>query len=261
MRLECDFIFDGIPSTEYNLKILSLGDSDDSETLVADKEISKIIAPNDTRYRILDVFDKEVLTFKLQVFPTNDDFISFEKIQSITNWLFNKKDYKKLQILDIDISHLYFNCILTNATKLMAAQNVIGIEFTVECDSNGAWEFNKTNTYDYSATTGTHTFMFNNMSSSLNGLSPYLTITMYEDGNFSMTNLTTGQQITINSLNNTEVITMDCANQIISSNLNSYLFDDFNGEFLYFQHGLNSMSVTGKCKIVMMYQNQVKVGS
>ena len=60
MRLECDFIFDGIPSTEYELQILSLGEAPDSEVLVADKEYTKIIAPNDTRYRILNVSEKSI---------------------------------------------------------------------------------------------------------------------------------------------------------------------------------------------------------
>ena len=259
MRLECDFIFDGIPSTEYELQILSLGEAPDSEVLVADKEYTKIIAPNDTRYRILNVSEKNPLTFNLQIFPTNEHFLSSDRIQVITNWMFNQIDYKKLQILDSKISHLYFNCIFTNITKLMMAQNVIGIECTVECDSNGAWEFEKTNKYDFTLN-GVGTIFFNNISSDIKGLRPILTIEMFEDANFNMTSLTTGQQIVINNLNMTEKITMDCDNQIISSNLDKYLFDDFNGEFLCMKKGLNSISVSGKCKITMIYQNQAKVG-
>ena len=260
MRVESDFIFDGIPSTEYNVTIYSLGDAPDTELLVENKEFTRIIAPHDTRYRIIDVSDNEVLTFKLQIFPTDTDFLSDARIRNLTNWLFNKKDYKKLQILDANISHLYFNCILTDATKVMAVEKVMGIEFTVECDSNGAWTFESINNYDFTVT-GIGTIFFNNVSLDIEGIKPILTIEMFEDGDLSMTNLTTGQQITINNLNTTEKITIDCRNQIISSSLERYLFDDFNGEFLYLPQGLSSISVSGKCKISMIYQNQEKVGS
>lgn len=264
MRLECDFIFDGLPSSEYGLQILSLGTAPDTETLIPNKEYIKVKAPNDTRYRILNVSEDEPLTFKLQLFSTEctteDEFLASNRIKVITDWMFNQTDYKKLQIINSEISHLYFNCILKDATKLMIAQNVFGIECTVECDSAGAWEFEKTNRYDFVAN-GNGSILFNNISSELKGLKPFLTIEMFEDGNLSMTNLTTGQFITINNLNITEKIIMDCRNQVISSNLDKYLFDDFNGEFLYLKQGLNNIAVTGKCKMTMTYQNQVKVGS
>lgn len=263
MRLERDFIFDGLPSSEYGLQILSLGTAPDTETLIPNKEYIKVKAPNDTRYRILNVSEDEPLTFKLQLFSTEctteDEFLASDRIKVITDWMFNQTDYKKLQIISSEISHLYFNCILKDATKLMVAQNVFGIECTVECDSAGAWEFEKTNKYDFTLN-GVGTIFFNNISSDIKGLRPILTIEMFEDANFNMTSLTTGQQITINNLNTTEKITMDCDNQIISSNLDRYLFDDFNGEFLCMKKGLNSISVSGNCKITMIYQNQVKVG-
>ena len=86
MRVESDFIFDGIPSTEYNVTIYSLGDAPDTESLVENKEFTRIIAPHDTRYRIIDVSDNEVLTFKLQIFPTDTTIITdglFRQIKDV----------------------------------------------------------------------------------------------------------------------------------------------------------------------------------
>lgn len=259
MPLECDFIFDGIPSTEYGVQIMSLGYAPDTVALVADKEYITVRPPRSSKHTVLDVSDPEVLTFDVQIFPVNEDYLDNTAIKQISDWLFNKTNYAKLQVLTPELSHLYFNCILKSATKLMSADKVIGISFTAECDSNGGWTFPQKRVYDFSSK-NVSILTFNNQSSEENGMRPILQIEMLEDGDFSLANTLSNQIVKINKLNNSEIITMDCENQIISSNLNRYLFDDFNGEFLFMPKGLNKMTVFGKCKITITYQNQEKVG-
>ena len=64
----------------------------------------------------------------------------------------------------------------------------------------------------------------------------------------------------ISNLNDGEIIEIDCENKIISSNLNNNIFEDFMGNFPFFQRGINNIEFWGQGLMEVIYQNQRKVG-
>lgn len=265
MFLENYFIFDGKSSMDYNMKIYNVDDMPQDEMLVAEREYTKVKAPRGSKYRIIDCQESDVLTFSIKFLKEDFSIIDDFKLPEIVRWLFNQKDYKKLQIVSNDMINLYYNCILTNVQKISVAGQTYGFSCTVECDSSCAWEFPYTKNYNFSSDTGevfqVHYGTFICTCDNLdNKLLPKIKITKVEDGNLQIriNNLTSVTMIS--NLNDGEIIEIDCENKIISSNLNNNIFEDFMGNFPFFQRGINNIEFWGQGLMEVTYQNQRKVG-
>src|ERR1035437_2464599 len=129
-----EFIFDGIPSSNYGLVISSINNSGvgDSSMGSSSNPITKKLLRNPKEY-IFGVELSPVLTFDLEI--TSQNPISADMRNFIGSWLFGQMTYKKLQILQDDLQNYYYNVLFTDATLIYAGNLHYGYKIKARSDS------------------------------------------------------------------------------------------------------------------------------
>lgn len=152
-----DFIFDGIPSHKFDLKIVTFDEGGVfSGVGSTDVEILTQQVYRKAKPYYLGRIQKPVLEFPLTFAATRP--ISALDRDLISAWLFGKSGYKKLEILQDDYNGAYFNCFMTKPEPVYIGNVNYAFKCQVICDSPFAYSFPKvvsytnTNTYDYSIT-------------------------------------------------------------------------------------------------------------
>ena len=254
------FIFDDIPSDTYNLVCGIAGDGGESSSPSgADVEIIEDYLVRRSKPYFYGTKFTSKLEFTLSVF--SEDEISRIKLQSIEQWLFGKKEYKKLQILQCDTYDIYFNCILTEGSIIAVGNQVYGIQCRVICDAPWGWGKGIKKTY-ITASTGTQV-KFTNMSDDSSYLYPRIYITSSADQeSVTITNVTDNSRVcTFSELYNDEEIFIDCDLKIITST-ESGILDRFDGVYPRFIQGYNNVQVVGDLSdFSIEYSPARKVGS
>ena len=180
-----------------------------------------------------------------------------DDLQRISKWLFGRKTYAKLQIVQPDMQYTYYNCFFTNPKVQRVGSIIRGIEANVVCDSPFAWEFTKNLSYNYTDDTVSSTLTFNNTSDDLGYLYPSMTFTGNTIGggliivnandnsrSFEYDNLVSGEIITINN----EL-------QTISTSRGIKILSNFNKKWLRFVQGVNVLSIQGNISnMTLQYQ-------
>lgn len=137
-----DFIFDGVPSHTFDMKIISFDDgglfngvgSSDVEVLT-----QRVLRKSKPYY--LGRIQQPVLEFQLTF--GRAQIVSGMDRDLISKWLFGRSGYKKLQILQDDLNGAYFNCFLTKPEPLYIGNLNYAFSCTVTCDSPFAYGYEK----------------------------------------------------------------------------------------------------------------------
>lgn len=140
-----NFIYDGIPASDYGLRISSL--SDQGESVGASVElITQDIYRRPSVY-LLGVKQTPVLNIPVTI--TVKEELSASQSSAISRWLFGQSTYKKLQIIQPDMEYLYYNCIFQNPSLIKVGNITRGFNATAVCDSPFAWEYPKKEVYTF----------------------------------------------------------------------------------------------------------------
>lgn len=260
-----DFIYDGKSSISENVKILST----ESNTFefcksIPDKEISMFKTNQSNKWEISGVTTTEPLSFQIQIMMYNDDedlyangnpLIDRNRLSRICHWLFDNRQFKKLQILTDDLRDFYFMAIFNEVEYFEAGGDVCGFRATVLCDTDGAYEEKSL----VKQVTGSSTFSLQILQDGIHEVQPIYSIEL--SGN-AATITVNGESIILKSLTSGSTITIDTGKLIAKSSEgdNLYIQDRFNKCFPRFVWGKNTISVSGNCKLRINYKMVREVG-
>ena len=252
-----DFIFDGKSGSTYNLYLMEVGGGNDEVDLGSSYDIITDSTSISTNY-LFGMTNNKPLSFPIT-------FMSFEPIDrfassTIAKWLFNNKKYKKLQILEEGMEHLYYNCKLNNPKIVKIGNQLYGYKCDVVCDCQYAHQ-NPTKIVRPKTTNPMDVIINNNCDS--NEIK-YPKIKLYPNkanGVISIVNQANKIDCKITNLIQGEIITLDSKYKIIESDRLNSNFDRFNGLFTELEQGVNRLTITGDIsKIEIEYELLRSVG-
>jgi phage-related protein len=256
------FIFDGIPGENFGLLLHT---PDGGESLTAGSSDVEIYTQNVYRRAVpffYGVQQTPVLSFDIHLYSEKE--LDTYEVGAIQRWLFGKNEYKRLQILQFDMTDCFYNCFLTNPQILRVGNRIVGFQTTVQADAPWAWTFDRQVAYDYGAGPITTDFVFNNRSDDGYYLFPTIVATMgISGGTLHLINHTeNNREFKFTGLTANEVITIDCDRQIIQSSTGLRRLENFNKKWLRFLPGLNEIRVekSNVKRLVIMYRFARKIG-
>ena len=238
------FVYDDESSEFYNLRIANLGDSESSNQGNGSVDfIEEFVFRKPIPY-FYGVHYNSKLVFPVSLF--SEDEITALDASYIQNWLFGQLDYKRLSIIQGDMDNFYFNCIFTDP-KIIRIGNVIrGFEANVVCDSQFAYNYPTTITYNYAVAPCGSTIIFYNNSHYKGYLYPEMTFTMSTGSAIYISNAEDNDRLfSFDGLTLDETITINNNLGIIKSSAGYRRLSKFNKNFLRFVPGINTLTLTG----------------
>lgn len=249
-----NFIYDGIPSQAYGLRIVSFESSSYRYAGGSSMELITDRAARSLRTKILQSVPSEPLKFDMEIACENH--LSMAQSLYVKNWLFGHLGYKKLQILREDMMDYYFNCIFNDPEDIQINGNN-GWKFTVICDAGGAWENPRAFHYEDNPAT----VIINNRSNNHDYTYPDVSFVVSADGaDVSIVNKDdNGREFKFTGLNADEKITIDGETKIIKSD-NANRLSNFNKNFLRLVQGTNNLEISGISSLDITIHNFRRLG-
>jgi phage-related protein len=248
-----DFIFDGTPSQNFDLKIISFDDGGLFSSMGSgDVNIITQRVLRKAKPYYLGRTQEPVLSFNL-TFGRKDTISGYDN-DAISKWLFGRSTYKQLYILQDDLDGAYFNCFLRNPQKLSIGGIQYAFECTVVCDSPFAYLPQKTISASYVDLTDLeYTTTIYNASSEDDYLYPQMYFQMGTSGStVSFTNITDDSNtstwgISGSPLSQDEEMFVDNDLQLITSSSTTGLprISHFNKNWFRLLPGPNEITVSG----------------
>lgn len=242
----CEFAFDGQSSRMYGLMLYEFNSKGQSDVAFGNKAS---IVETRTANRVLPIhhgvnYHATPLEFTI-VFGGIRSFDRYE-IERIGFWLTGHQDYKWLQIMQADMSHLQYRCLITELTPLSAGDQIYAFQATVKCDCPYAYGLPFEAMYQIADETS---ITFRNDSSVRDYFRPCLHY-IPENGTsqIQIINHSDGdREFLIKDLPASDLdITIDNDKGIITENTFDYnLYDGFNCNFFRLLPGDNELTVTG----------------
>lgn len=236
------FIFDGISSKIYGLRLCAFESGDYRYPGGSSMSFETDKAPRSLKTKILGAFPSDVLNFDIEMFFEDDkNPTTLFQEHMIKSWLFGQLGYKRLCILNDELSDVYFNCVLNDPEDIKINGNN-GFKCTVVCDSGGAWEFPRTKRY--SPISGS-TIIINNISGNNDYMYPTISFSS-KGGSFSITNNTDNNRVfEFTNLVSDEVITVNGDTKAITSSQGISRIKNFNKNYFRLLRGANSIEFAG----------------
>ena len=177
--------------------------------------------------------------------------------REILSWLVGRKEFKKLQIHQIDLESYYYNCVFTDAEIVYINGRCHGFRLTANFDSP----------YAYGTPTkitvgaGTHTVRIENKSDIKdNYIYP---IVQFTGGSVDIVNTTDDSQrhFSFSGLVTTEVITVDNEVKFISSNIGGEKLSKFTSKnWLRLRPGYNTLNIVSTGTVTITCPHYVMIG-
>lgn len=240
------FTYNGEMSEYYNLQIASMdsGGATSNNGSGSIDIIDDFIFRNPVPY-FYGVKYNSKLSFPVAFF--SPDEVTAVDISYIQQWLFGDLQYRNLAIVQPDMDGIYFKCIFTDPQIIKAGNLIRGISGTAICNSQWAFTYPRTITYEYgSAPSDTEIRFFNN--SHYKGYNrPIVSFKMDSSGgDLSVVNESDdSREFLFESLSARETITTNSSLGQVQSDLGLRRLSNFNKNFLRLKNGLNVLKVTG----------------
>lgn len=251
-----DFVFDGIPNTDYGIYILDIDGSAKKTTQTgSDLDLITQKVPGRPIPYLLGCENSEVLEFTLTfgaMEPLDRDMVI-----AIQKWLFGKKYYRELKIIQKDMYDYHYECIMTGAKLVTIANWPYAFTCTITCNAPWAWTNEKT--YSYNASTE-QKIVFRNLSDNPDYDRPYLEITATGSDFYIINESDGGRKFELTGLQSGEVVSVDNDREIITSSTGLNRLDNFNLNFFRLVPGINKLTVNGG-SVKIKYKLARKVGA
>ena len=250
-----DFIYNNIPSSNFNFKIISFDDGKQEKMTsisynIIEERVQRRSVPYFYGVSVAENLSFEMIIGRLEPIDRYDKAV-------INKWLFNQQ-YNDLKIIQYDLSDVVFKCILTEPQQVQIGNLTYALKFTVVC--NAPYGFTSVDTKEYNfAEAPNPLYQIEHLSlSSVNEyLYPILDITTTSGTEFSIKNITDNNRITtITNLN-------AGGNRIIMNNDLGTITKDtiltltgFNNKWFRLLPGVNELEIlkgTGTLKIIAQY--------
>lgn len=254
-----DFVYDGVASSAYNLKLLRIDETDGYTTGmgVPQKSFVMVKTNRSAEKQIVGLNIDDTQTFKVQILVDRDEGnptpIPRNQVKLIRNWLFNKTNFKKMYFMQPDLKDLYYNAVFTDVEDLQLEGEIIGFEATVVTDNTGMHRIRKITKKctDYT------TFNIVNNTSSLFPTYPKIYLTMHTA--YLDLNINGRDTSLINMIPESEIM-IDSKSLIIEAGLNELWDGNFNLVYPELKPGRNSVTVTGNVDITFEIDEIEEVG-
>lgn len=127
------FIYDGVYSEQYGLKIASFNNNvlEDTSYPVPNVVVGK--APKAKRYHYMDLVYDSPPTHDFTV--VSEETICEELLREILSWLDSRKGFKPLVIMQQGLDHLTYNCIFNVTSLIYHAGECVGLNLSATFDS------------------------------------------------------------------------------------------------------------------------------
>jgi hypothetical protein len=240
-------VFNGIPSSTFNLVISSINDSGVIESPEGSglNLITKKITRSPIEY-LFGVEQTPALEFDLEI--TSQNPISAEDRSTIGSWLLGQQGYKKLQILQDDFANIYFNCIAVSSSVVFVGRLAYGWKIHLRCDSPWGWDYPKTITQSFSGSAIVNqSLSIVNPSANSYYTLPIVSFTTSSIGNsFSIINSNdANREFAFTGLLANETITTDNQKLLITSSTGLTRVSKFNLHWFRLLPNLNNLTIAG----------------
>lgn len=260
----CEFIFDGIPCSEYGLMVYSFGSNSQSDTKFQSGDI--VEDRINGRYDALTygVRQNGSLEFNL-VFGANVESIDRNmhleryEIEAISSWLTGHQQRKWLSIMQDDMHEYRYKCFITDLRLITHGLEPWAFSCTVSCDSPFGYTYPEILEYPVNGTLDE--IVFNR--SSYNGYyKPVVELDISSGGNFSICNHDDADRtFTFTSLpTGSYTIVVDNQNQVLTASNSLNLYPYFNSKFLRLVRGGNHLTFTGTATVRLICEFPVDIG-
>jgi phage-related protein len=262
----CEFVFDGLPCSEYGLMIYDFGTEiqGDASFQPGDVEEDRTARRYDTL--MYGLTQNKSLEYTL-VFGANTDSVDvgesldrFE-IEAIAAWLMGHDSRKWLAIVQDDMETFRYKCFISDLRLITYGNMPWAFSCRVSCDSPFAYTFPEK--YEFSVAGTLSANLYNR--SSYNGFfkpdieldlsgTESLSIINNSDGGrvFAFSGLPPGETLTIH---------IDNKNQIITNSLGLNLYPNFNYNFFRMRRGDNQITINGTGKVKFICEFPVNIGA
>ena len=255
-----NIFYNGVSSSSLGLLFVKFNNQDNSEVFLTDRNvISDRIQKNNSHKSQSYIYGvkREQRKFTAEFYC--DAFTEAKKSQ-VAKWL-DTGTFAPFYS-DDNVEKIYY-CTMSGSPKFVTngTQGIVSVDMI--CQDEYSYSTLKTNTYDYSLTSGVQTATITNSGDVKT--SPVIILTVVgvdhsviiqNQSNYNQT-LTMQTDTSGNQLLDTEIITIDCNKEIITTDrLGVLRYDNMVGNFLDFALGVNTIKVTGNCKLTFKHQNK-----
>lgn len=259
----CDMVYDGTSSSMWDLVLVSMNSSGEDQSDNVEFELMTTRAHGSSKNNLYGVNQNNVLKYQLKLMRINNKYIDRFTVNEIVSWLasLGSTEYKKLFLKQKDMYDTYYNCKITSIKNVSYNGKVYGFVIEIECDSQYAWQTERTK--KFGSITGIKNITFVNKSADINDLYPKFKITMGKNGgDFYIKNLSNnGYTMSFSELLAGEVLEIDCERNVVSSGTGLRRMNNFNKNFLMLVNGVNELEISGDiASLDMTYQFAKAVG-
>lgn len=253
-----DFIYNGISSQEFGLKIASSFGSTTRSGNVETREIITSYNSSNKTFGFHGIKYNSPSTFDLIIYKEDETFISVDEERQLKKWLMPNK-YNWLSINQDSLNAISYFCIATQCSILDVGTYSGGMLITFQNDSTGAWSNINTKQYSVIGTQSFKLYMDTDYDDEL--ILPIVTITITSNGDISIKNTTRNETIIITNCILGEEIILDSFSGKISTTSDALLINRWNKRYLKLQDGYNDILLTGNFDLKLQYRKQIRVGA
>ena len=260
-----EFIFDGIPCSEYGLMVYHFGSEGQEDVSFQNGEIVEDRIPG--RYDALTygLVQNQSLEYTL-VFGANMESIDANagidryEVETIAAWLTGHSTRKWLTILQDDMESFRYKCLISELRLITYGDIPWAFSCKVSCDSPFAYTLPE----EYSYTVdGTGQFVLFNRSSAGGFYRPKIEIDIHGGNSVSIQNLSDGNrtfQFTSLPGGSDLTIYVDNKNQVITNSMDLDLYPRFNMRFMRLVKGDNVLKISGNATVKFICEFPVNIG-
>lgn len=243
------FVFDGVASELYDLRIFEFEPSNPASSPVAgDASINEQWLYRREKPYFYGRYYETPLEFDFTI--GSFSYIDGATRHAIESWLLGRATYLPLRIVQDDIYDIVFNAIITLSTHLYVGNLNYALTLHARCDRPWGLYYPPTLTKLYNAGGMADSFTYFNDSAYEGYNKPVISFTMDSSASsvnyFSIINTSdNNREFRFDGLDPFEVITVDNDRGIITSNGSSLRMEKFNKKFFRLVQGVNNLTLSG----------------
>lgn len=250
-----EFVFDNVPCEKYNLFLANFDSGVIENNFGGDIEIIEEKTRNKNYF--YGVKQSGNLTFPITMM--SEAPLDYYDVSAIGQLLFNRLEYKYLQIVQPDLEGVFFRCMLINPKKISIGNQVYGFKCDVYCSEGHVWsdEF----TYQYNIITPNQSIVFINLSDIEGYIYPKINFTTSSTTtSFSIKNINDNDRVfSFTGINSSENLIIDNELKIITSSTGQNRLQKFNLNWFRTVSGNNNLVINGNgtLKIICRFLKKI----
>lgn len=262
-----EVIFDGVPGIKYDLLLYDIGSNKQSDNInftSAGKLIEDRLSRSPTSL-LYGVEDNGPLSFQIVLAASPDRIernIPYDRfeIEAISSWLTGHRRWKTLKIVQPDLSHVRYQCLITDFKQILYEHLPWAFSCTVTCDS--PYAYYSTQEFEYVCGVGQTDILLRNRSS-YNGIYyPMVEIMLQNSKSVEIVNRSNkNASFKFENLPSAvHKIVVDNKSKVITNDADLNIYSCFNFGYIGLVRGDNDLRITGPCTVKFICDFPINVG-